>query len=171
MSPAAPAVATRRAGLVTRGGAFVVDALVLLVLLRGTYWLLNASARTLRHFAPPVDFGEILLAGFPFVVAAYHVAFWRAVGQTPGKWLMGVKIVPEEGGPLLLGRTLLRLFGYLLSALPFYLGFLWILCPERLGWHDRLARTEVVYAPRRRPAPRREIGWLARPPRQFGSRA
>jgi uncharacterized RDD family membrane protein YckC len=40
------------------------------------------------------------------------------------------------------------LAGYLLSALPFYLGFLWILGPERRGFHDRLAGTEVIYARR-----------------------
>ena len=45
---------------------------------------------------------------------------------------------------------MLRCFAYLLSALPFYLGFLWMLGPQRRGWHDKLADTEVVYVARRR---------------------
>jgi uncharacterized RDD family membrane protein YckC len=157
-------VPARRAGLVTRLTAFVLDAFTLFVMLRSTAWILNASARTLHRFAPPVDLGSLLIAGFPILLGAYFVGFWRAIGQTPGKWLMGIKIVAEGGGRLTVGQAIIRLFGYLLSALPFYLGFLWILGPERRGWHDRLARTEVVYAARRRAAPRPEIGWLRGPP-------
>ena len=162
---------TRRAGLVTRGSAFVLDALVLLVLLRGSVWLLDASARLLRRFAPPVDLGKIFIAVVPLLVAAYLVLLWRAFGQTPGKWVMGVKIVPVEGGPLKITRAVVRLFGYLVSALPFYLGFLWMLGPRRRGWHDLLARTEVIYVPRRRPAPRRETRWVPGSQRQLASRA
>jgi uncharacterized RDD family membrane protein YckC len=42
------------------------------------------------------------------------------------------------------------------SALPCYLGFLWILGPQRRGWHDRLAGTEVVYVARKRQPVQRE---------------
>jgi len=91
-----------------------------------------------------------VLASVPFVSAAFHVTFWRLYGQTPGKWLMGIKVVSLGGGPITVARALVRFVGYLVSALPFYAGFLWMLGPSRRGWHDRLARTEVVYAPRRR---------------------
>jgi uncharacterized RDD family membrane protein YckC len=150
----APA-ASPRAGFVTRLAAALADALILLVLLRGSAWFLTAAAKVLRRFAPPVNLGTVVLVCAPLIVAAYQVAFWRLRGQTPGKWLLGVRVVPVGGGKLPLGRALLRLGGYLLSALPFYAGFLWILGPERRGLHDRLARTEVVYArerTRRRPA-------------------
>jgi uncharacterized RDD family membrane protein YckC len=69
--------------------------------------------------------------------------------------LLGVKVVARGGGRLTLGRAIVRLFGYLISALPFYLGFLWILGPRRLGLHDFLAGTEVVYVVRPRPPQRR----------------
>lgn len=146
MAAASPAVQLRvRAGFVTRLGAGIADALVLFVLLRGTAWLLTATARVLRRFAPPVDLATLLLICAPLVVALYHVAFWRWRGQTPGKWLLGVRVVPLDGGRLGVGRGVLRIVGYLLSALPCYLGYLWILGPQRRGFHDRLARTEVVY--------------------------
>jgi uncharacterized RDD family membrane protein YckC len=140
-----------RAGAVSRLAAFVVDAIILAVLLRSTAWILGASARMLGRFAPPVDLRTALLAVAPLIVAVYQVAFWVGRGQTPGKWLLGIRVVPIEGGRLTFRRALLRLFGYLLSALPCYLGFAWMLGPQRRGWHDRLARTEVTYV--RRPVP------------------
>jgi uncharacterized RDD family membrane protein YckC len=138
-----------RAGAVTRFAAFFVDAIIIAVTLRSASWLLRATARVLGHFAPPVNLNAVLVALVPLLVAVYNLAFWTMLGQTPGKWLMGVKIVPVEGGRLPFRRALLRLFGYLLSALPVYLGYLWILGPRRRGWHDILANTEVTYVRRR----------------------
>jgi uncharacterized RDD family membrane protein YckC len=150
----------QRAGFVTRLAAMVVDALILSVGIRGTIWLLDVNARVLRRFAPPVALGTIVLLASPLVVALYLMVFWRLRGQTPGKWLLGVRVVTLGGGKIGAGGVLARLGGYLLSALPFYLGFLWILGPERRGFHDLLARTEVIYTrpssrdrPARRTAP------------------
>jgi uncharacterized RDD family membrane protein YckC len=140
-----------RAGLMSRLGAFFVDAVILSVTLRSTAWLFRGAGRMLGRFAPPVKFDALIVAWAPLMVALYLVIFWTASGQTPGKLLFGLRVVPMEGGRLPLRRALLRLFGYLLSALPVYLGFLWIAGPARRGWHDRLARTEVVYARRRAP--------------------
>jgi uncharacterized RDD family membrane protein YckC len=147
MMTAARVVATsdRRAGIVTRLGASIVDTAILLLVLRGTAWFLVTWGHALRRFAPPIDMAELLLVAAPLITAVYEVGFWRLRGQTPGKWLFGVRVVPLGGGTLSVPRALLRLLGYLGSALPFYLGFLWILGPERRGFHDRLARTEVVY--------------------------
>jgi len=141
-----------RAGLMSRLGAFFVDAVILSVTLRSTAWLFRGSGRMLGRFAPPVKFDALIVAWAPLVVALYLVIFWTVSGQTPGKLLFGLRVVPIEGGRLPLRRALLRLFGYLLSALPVYLGFLWIAGPARSGWHDRLARTEVIYARRRAPS-------------------
>jgi uncharacterized RDD family membrane protein YckC len=142
----------QRAGAVSRLAAFFVDAVVIAVSLGSALWLLGAMRRVLGHFAPPVSLKPLLLTLAPLLIAVYNVAFWRAIGQTPGKWLMGIKVVPVEGGRLPLRRAVVRCAGYLVSALPFYLGCLWILGPQRRAWHDRLARTEVRYV-RRQPAP------------------
>jgi uncharacterized RDD family membrane protein YckC len=155
----APFSATnRRAGLVTRLAAAAVDAILLFLCLRGTVWFFEASARMLRRFAPPVDIGTLMLGIAPLLVGAYHVLFWwLGGGQTPGKWLLGVKVVARGGGRVTLLRAIVRVVGYLLSALPLYLGFLWILGSRRRGWHDLLARTEVVYVTRGRPPDTRPI--------------
>jgi uncharacterized RDD family membrane protein YckC len=99
----------------------------------------------------------VLLTCAPLLVIVYVVGFWRASGQTPGKWVMGIRVVALGGGPVGIVRCLLRLFGYLVSALPLYLGFVWILGPLRRGWHDHLAGTQVVYVAQQPAAERSAI--------------
>jgi uncharacterized RDD family membrane protein YckC len=137
-----------RAGAVTRLAAFFADAVVLAIGLRVTGWLLRAMPRVLGRFAPPVSLDEILAALVPTLVAIYLVGFWTVLGRTPGKILMGIEVVPLAGGRMTFKRSLVRLVGYVISALPVYLGFLWMLGPSRRGWHDILARTEVAYVRR-----------------------
>ncbi len=136
---------TSRAGLVTRLTAYAIDAAILSLAVATATWLLEVAARAAHRFAPLVDLPAVLLTCVPLLIVAYHVGFWRASGQTPGKWIMGIRVVPSGGGKLGLARCLLRLVGYLFSTAPLYLGFAWILGPQRRGWHDRLAGTEVVY--------------------------
>lgn len=135
----------RRAGFVSRLAALVADTLILILALRGTAWFFLVWERALRRFAPPVDLAKLLLVCGPLVVAVYQIAFWCLRGQTPGKWLLGIRVVSLQGDRVRFGQAVVRLAGYLVSALPFYLGFLWVLGRERRGFHDRLARTEVIY--------------------------
>jgi uncharacterized RDD family membrane protein YckC len=137
-----------RAGFVTRLAALTADAIILWVALQGTASLLLLARQTLRRFAPPFSLGALLLVCAPAIVCLYNIVFWWLRGQTPGKWLLGLRVVALGGGKVGLGRAVLRFIGYPFSALPFYLGFLWILGPERRGFHDRLAGTEVVYTRR-----------------------
>jgi uncharacterized RDD family membrane protein YckC len=147
--PTVPAIDVgERAGAVTRLAAFLVDAVVLAITLRTTGWLLRAIPHLIGRFAPPVNLHGILLALVPLIAAGYVVGFWTVIGQTPGKWLLGVRVVPASGGDMTFRRSLVRLVGYLLSALPLYLGFLWMLGPARRGWHDLMAGTEVRYVRR-----------------------
>jgi uncharacterized RDD family membrane protein YckC len=145
---AAVGAAGQRAGFVTRLAAVVADAIILSALLRGTVALLLVTERALRRFIPPLSFGKLLFVCALVIGSLYCIAFWWLRGQTPGKWLLGLRVVAVGGGRVGLGQAVLRLVGYLISAVPFYLGFLWVLGPERQGWHDRIAGTEVVYTPR-----------------------
>jgi uncharacterized RDD family membrane protein YckC len=74
------------------------------------------------------------------------VAFWSTFGATPGKMLMSVHVVDiRTGKPPSVWRCMLRWIGYLVSALPLGLGFLWAtIDSDRRGWHDWLAGTRVV---------------------------
>jgi uncharacterized RDD family membrane protein YckC len=141
-----------RAGFVSRLAAIIADMIILWVGVNGAALLLRTNAQTLHRFAPPVSLASLLLLCSPLIAALYKIFFWRMWGQTPGKWLLGLRVVGLDGGKVGVGRAAIRVVGYLVSALPFYLGFLWVLGPERRGFHDHLAGTKVVYAPR--PMPR-----------------
>jgi uncharacterized RDD family membrane protein YckC len=84
---------------------------------------------------------------FELVLPAIAVIiFWVYRSATPGKMIMGAKIVdattyekPTNGQ--LIGRY----FAYYVSMLPVFLGFIWVGFDKRKqGWHDKLAGTVVI---------------------------
>jgi len=75
----------------------------------------------------------------------YIVGFWTWRGQTPGKMVMGVKIIKTDGSPIGIGRAILRYIGYLVSAIIIFIGYLMIAWDGRKqGLHDKIAGTYVV---------------------------
>jgi len=71
---------------------------------------------------------------------------WR--GQTPGKMLLGLKIIRISGEEVGYARALLRWFGQGLGLLLFGLGFLMVAFSRRKqGLHDKLAGTYVIRLP------------------------
>jgi uncharacterized RDD family membrane protein YckC len=119
------------AGFWLRLVAFLLDWLLVFVVL-GPFVILLAR--------PPWELAALLL------VAAAVLLFWRAYGATPGKIAVAAKIVDARTGAApSTGRLALRLAGYLVSAAPLYLGFLWIAFDRRKqGWHDKIAGTVVI---------------------------
>ena len=76
---------------------------------------------------------------------AYFTYFHGTTGQTPGKRLLGLRVVEEAGGPIGLGTAFLRWVGYIVSAVPMLMGFLWAGADRRKqGWHDKIAGTVVI---------------------------
>jgi uncharacterized RDD family membrane protein YckC len=99
--------------------------------------------------------GNALLAGTSLFITilavviiplAYFPYFWVRDGQTPGMRIFGLKVVRDsDGGPVSVGQAILRLIGYWISQLVFYLGYVWIFVDKRRrGWHDLIAGTVVV---------------------------
>ena len=78
----------------------------------------------------------------------YVIYFWTTSGATPGKMVMGLKVVSAETGQILEpGQAVLRYVGYIVSSIPLGLGFLWVIWDENHeGWHDKIAKTRVVKA-------------------------
>lgn len=69
------------------------------------------------------------------------------MGQTPGKYVIGVRIVRLNSRRTTLFSGLCRLLRYLACFLSPGVGFLWVLMDDRKqGWHDKIAGTCVVYA-------------------------
>jgi uncharacterized RDD family membrane protein YckC len=66
-------------------------------------------------------------------------------GQTPGKMMMGIRVVKTSGEPLVASDAILRYIGYSINSFVFMIGWLWALWDgERQGWHDKIASTIVV---------------------------
>lgn len=80
---------------------------------------------------------------FPFVAVVW---FWRARQATPGKMLIGARVVDANTGePLSVGQCVARYLGYFVSAVVVGLGYLWVLGDRRRqGWHDKIAGSVVV---------------------------
>jgi uncharacterized RDD family membrane protein YckC len=135
------------AGFVSRMVAGAIDIVVVAAMVGGANWFLSTVEDILRPWGQ-TDLNAVLYAAAPFLVFGYFVMFWRFTGQTIGKWTLGLRVVSVDGGEIRFVRALIRVFGYVISALPLYLGYLQILVdPQRRALHDRLARTAVVYVP------------------------
>ena len=82
------------------------------------------------------------------VLALVVVPLWLRRSATPGKQLIGARIVDARTfGPPTTRQLVIRYLGYLLATLPLCLGFLWIAFdPRKQGWHDKLASTVVIRA-------------------------
>ena len=84
--------------------------------------------------------------------AAATLLFWYFRSATPGKLLIGARIVDaKSGGKPTTAQLVVRYLGYFVSTIPFCLGLLWVAFDARKqGFHDKLARTVVI---RRKPEP------------------
>ena len=104
-------------------------------------WL--ASDNVLGNVLRAITF----LGSVSFISFSYFVLIWTfSAGQSVGKALVGVRIVPTDGSRITVWRAIVRYFALILSALVLFLGLLWVLISDsRQGWHDKIARTYVIY--------------------------
>ena len=93
-----------------------------------------------------VVFNQQVAGLLTFIVGiGYYVYFWSTSGSTPGKQAMGLRVVSTDGSIPTASKAFLRYVGYIISAIPFFLGFIWIAFdPQKQGWHDKIAGTYVV---------------------------
>lgn len=146
----------RYGGFWRRAVAYGIDKAILQIF----YIILFVAGLLIRWDSQPVWPGmEMdLSASFPdigviwiyylialFLDMVYFTWFHGSVGRTPGKMLLGLRVVQAAGGPMTFGLAFLRWTGYLISKLAVYLGFFWIAFDRRKqGWHDKIAGTIVV---------------------------
>lgn len=90
--------------------------------------------------------GEISLIADLFITITYQWFFlttWD--GQTPGKRLLGIRVVKTDGASLTGVDAAIRAVGYFVNTAFFMLGWLWSLFDSnRRGWHDLFAGTIVI---------------------------
>lgn len=144
------------ASLVSRGLAFSVDAVITIAVATVGYQLALAAlsiigVTTMWSGGGAAALGYLLAVPVVFIV--YCAGFWTLLGRTPGMMLLGLRVVALDGGPPGGKRSLIRVLAYWISAI-FFLGFAWIAVDRRnQGFHDKIARTFVVYDWDDHPAP------------------
>jgi uncharacterized RDD family membrane protein YckC len=87
------------------------------------------------------------LIAFLFVQNGGYLVAFTAGGQTLGKMVAGIRVVPSSGDEvsLDLGHAFVRTLMWVVLAVPAGLGFLTaLLSRDRRGLHDRFAGTRVV---------------------------
>lgn len=136
------------AGFWRRVAAALIDT-VLVVLLIGPivtaiygtgYWLGENSGLM----------GALFQYLLPAVVV---IIFWIYKSATPGKMVMGAKIIDARtGGPPSPGQCVVRYLCYYVSMIPLMLGIIWVAFDrQKRGWHDLIAGTMVIVPPRDEP--------------------
>jgi uncharacterized RDD family membrane protein YckC len=115
-----------------------------------------------------IRFGSLILdgiiVGIPFVILfialkgvgyalglaleiGYYVYFIGSPGgQTLAMKATGIRIIDKDtGGSIGYGRAFIRWIGGIISSIPLYLGYLWMLWDrEKQGWMDKMANDVVV---------------------------
>lgn len=132
-------------GFWLRFGAAIVDTIVilgvsvpLLIAIYGWVYLQHAMSGTSAGTADMV-----ISWLWP---ALFSIAFWLYKQATPGKLAIGARVVDAKtGGPITPVQSVVRYLGYFVSAIPLFLGLIWVgLDPKKQGWHDKMAGTVVV---------------------------
>jgi pSer/pThr/pTyr-binding forkhead associated (FHA) protein/uncharacterized RDD family membrane protein YckC len=140
------------AGFWIRFAAYLIDYAILMipmVIVLGIY--IPMVIRSAQEQAATPSIWLVLLptiGGLLTLVLSivYPLYFWVSRGATPGKSLLGLKIITTDGhSPIGMKSAVLRLVGYMINGFTFGIGFLLIaLSEDKRGLHDRIAETAVV---------------------------
>jgi uncharacterized RDD family membrane protein YckC len=123
-----------RAGFWQRFGALILDGLVLLV-------------PTIIVVAILGNGGAANLITTLIGIAYYVTLEGGATGQTLGKKALGIRVYDFRGGggPIGYGRAFVRYLVRIISAIPLFLGYFWMLWDkEKQCWQDKAAGSVVV---------------------------
>ncbi|MEA3180269.1 MAG: hypothetical protein QOI59_3792 [Gammaproteobacteria bacterium] len=117
-----------RAGFGIRMGALLLDVVLIGILLNQLHERTNVE----------------LLA-----LATYGAVMWKLKGSTVGGIICGLQVVRIDGRPIDWPTAIVRALGCFLSLAVVGLGFIWIaIDSDRQSWHDKIAGTVVVRAPK-----------------------
>jgi uncharacterized RDD family membrane protein YckC len=136
------------AGIVTRSVAFVTDAMLVIVAWTVGIFVAQSLAELFNIGNGQIESAfEALVASVAALVTffLYYSLCLAIFGKTIGMMLLGLRVVRVDGrkpGPI---RAGVRTLAFVVSSI-LMLGFLWIsIDNRRQGWHDKIARTFVVY--------------------------
>jgi uncharacterized RDD family membrane protein YckC len=144
--------AVRPVGFLPRFIAYMVDYFVLTAVMTALFPLLKPfgelkpTDNVMELIQQPVFW---IATGVNVLVAGlFNVLFNGHFGATPGKILIGARIVNEDGSPVGYLKAAARYAAEWLSAISFGVGYLFVAFrPDRRALHDLLAGTRVVFSP------------------------
>jgi uncharacterized RDD family membrane protein YckC len=155
-------VGTDRAGAVSRSIALAIDAGLLNAAFLALSGVITLVASLAFGAGGEASVPAIAIGASAWVVAgsAYLITFWALTGQTPGMRFVRIGLDSPDGRRIGLHRAFRRLVGLVVSVVTLGIGLLGIVFSEgRLGWPDRFAGTEVLYAD----TAAQRAPWAARP--------
>jgi len=89
---------------------------------------------------------KIFFGLLPFLYFSLSIYYWR--GQTPGKYLLGLRVISLYHQHLGWWHSIERSLGYFASVLEFGLGFVQVFWnPNRMTLHDKIGETIVIQLP------------------------
>ena len=130
------------AGFWIRFAAMMIDTLLLTaILVPILLWMYGLQSIQNQQTGPT---GTLVTYLLPFIAT---LIFWHYRSATPGKMLLKLEIVDAETlKQPTTSQYLIRYVGYFVSTIPLCLGFLWVAFdPRKQAWHDKLAKTLVIY--------------------------
>jgi uncharacterized RDD family membrane protein YckC len=158
------AIQGQYAGIVSRILAFGVDLAIISVTLMVSWWLIGATlaiigidlldcksteaASGLRQYLDTMCWlATVAMAAFTVLFGPlYFFVSWMFTGRTIGTGIFGMRVVDTDGYEIGGWSAALRVLGYGVCILTLGLGFLWAAVDSRrMGLHDKIARTVVIY--------------------------
>jgi uncharacterized RDD family membrane protein YckC len=145
----APSKSREYAGFWIRFLAKLLDGIVLyIVILPISFLILGSAAFTASEEIPSGAYVLLNIIALLFQLsasAAYEVWFLVKKGATPGKMVIGARVITADGRGLSVGRAVGRHFAVYLSSLTFFVGFIMAAFDEqKRALHDRICDTRVV---------------------------
>lgn len=138
--------------LLTLGGFFqralakIIDSIILSLPIFGyIFYLAMAPGTDFENIFVYTPF-DIFFNLFYYVFnGAYTIFFLGRFGATPGKMVMGLKVVRADGNAITYGRATGRFFGEVVSGFICYLGyFIAAFDEQRRTLHDHMCDTRVI---------------------------
>jgi uncharacterized RDD family membrane protein YckC len=139
-------------GFWKRVGASLVDNFIILVIWFFLALLIRPLALNYLFLTSELGVDEAVEVlgdfdmGFASIVSlCFTFLYWYYRQTSPGKMAFSSKIVSVSGGEPTVSQYVLRYIGYVVSAIPLGLGFVWVgIDAKKQGWHDKMAGTVVV---------------------------
>jgi uncharacterized RDD family membrane protein YckC len=132
------------AGFWIRLGASFIDGVILIAITWPILYFTYGDSY-LSEDSPMIMGNVDILVSWVLPIMA-TILFWLYRAGTPGKLILKLAVVDAEtGNNLSISQSVIRYLGYIVSALPLCLGYLWVAWDgKKQAWHDKMAGSVVI---------------------------